>query len=198
MDKGSIFPKKKGKKSSLFSLIVAAYNYEQSMKFVCVIVSHMHYDHIGNLEHFKDIAEFFISRNELHHAFTSVCTSSNVEDHGFYIRSEVLADFKKIHIVDEDMELFKGIEAVMLPGHTPGVMGIVLHLDSGTVILPSDAVYGKANYNGTPPGIIEDTLGFQKSLAKVKALAKKYDAQVWFSHDDNLFGKLKKAPEHYR
>ncbi len=162
-----------------------------------VILSHMHYDHIGNYHLVKDTAEFFISRAELNYAFNSVCISPNAEDHGFYIRSEVTAEFKKVHIIDEDCELFDGIWAFILPGHTPGVMGCLVRGEEKNYFLASDALYCQASYEGNPPGIIYDSVGFQNSLRKIKRIVKEYDAQVWFGHDGEQFDKMKKAPEYY-
>ena len=162
-----------------------------------VIISHMHYDHIDNLNWFKDTADFYVSRAEFEYAACTVSQSLDPVDHGFYIREEVLAPFRKLHLIDEDTLLWPGMKVVLLPGHTPGVMGLVAELESGTVILPSDAIYCARNYQGTPPGIIEDTLGFQKSLTKVKALVQQYQATVWFSHDGEQFANMKKAPEYY-
>lgn len=163
-----------------------------------VILSHMHYDHMGNYHLVKDTAEFFISRAELEHAFTSVCVSPNFEDHGFYIRWEVTAELKRVHIIDEDQEIFPGIRLLMLPGHTPGVMGCLVEAGEKNYILASDALYCKANYEGNPPGIIADTAAFRRSLRKVKELAKAYDAEVWFGHDGDQFDVMKKAPVCYR
>lgn len=162
-----------------------------------VIVSHMHYDHIGNLHLVKDTAEFFISRAELDFAFETVCVSPNPEDHGFYIRSEVTADFKKVNIIDEDCELFDGIDVFLLPGHTAGQMGCLVKGVDKNYFLASDALYCQKNYEGNPPGIIYDSLAFQSSLRKIKKIVKDNDAEVWFGHDGEQFGQMKKAPEFY-
>ncbi len=163
-----------------------------------VVVSHMHYDHIGNYHLVKDTAEFFISRAELNNAFTAVCVSRNPVEHGFYIRWEVTADFQRVNIVEEDSELFEGITALLLPGHTPGVMGLLVEAEENNYLLVSDALYCQANYDGIQPGLIEDSVAFHKSLQKIKSLQKKYHAQVWFGHDGEQFDQMKKAPEWYK
>lgn len=162
-----------------------------------VILSHMHYDHIGNYHLVKDTAEFFISREELNYAFASVCISPNAEDHGFYIRSEVTAEFKRVHIIDEDCELFDGISVFLLPGHTPGVMGCLVEGEERNYFLASDSLYCKASYEGCLPGIIYDSLGFRKSLSKIKRIVKENNAEIWYGHDGEQFDAMKKAPEYY-
>ena len=162
-----------------------------------VIMSHMHMDHIGNMQLFKDTAEFYVSRAEAANAFLTVCSSPDRTKHGFYNKPDVLAEVKALHYVDEDCELFPGIESIILPGHTPGTMGLIVHLDSKTIILTSDALNGRRNYNGQLPGVIADSVSFFKSLEKIKKLEKKYDAEIWFAHDMEQFNTFKKVPEFY-
>ena len=52
-------------------------------------------------------------------------------------------------LVDEDFTLLPGLDVVQLPGHTPGLMGLIVRLAGGTVLLPQDCVYTAANYG--PP-----------------------------------------------
>ena len=162
-----------------------------------VIISHMHMDHIGNISLFKDTANFYVSRAEAKHAFLNVLATPDPAQHGFYSKEEVLSTLKSLTYLDEDTELFDGLELIMLPGHTPGVMGLVMHLENGTVIYTSDACYMQANYEGSPPGILEDSASWHKSLEKIKKLQKKYKASLWFGHDQGQFETLKKAPNFY-
>ena len=102
--------------------------------------------------------------------------------------------------MEEDFELAPGVELVTLPGHTPGVLGMMVHLrKSGTLIFPQDAVYTRRNYG--PParasGIVFDSVAFFESIEKVRRLAKKHDARVMFSHDMEFFDGMKRAPEWY-
>lgn len=162
-----------------------------------VIISHMHMDHIGNNRLFADTADFYVAQEEAGHAFRMVMNSMDPVDHGWYIREEVLLPLKKLTYIDRDEELFPGVEVVLLPGHTPGVMGLVLHLDSGTVIFTSDAANVQANYDGIAPGGVMDSMGFLASVRKLHDLQKKYSARMFFSHDTHQFKAIKLAPEYY-
>ena len=84
-------------------------------------------------------------------------------------------------------------------GHARGVLGLMVELKkTGTVIVTSDAVYCSDNYDREQaPGVIYDTLGWQRSLRRIKYIAKKKKAQVWFGHDRRQFDQLKLAPEFY-
>lgn len=162
-----------------------------------VVISHMHMDHIGNMMLFNETADFYVSRKEAEYAFCLVSATPDPTKHGFYNRSDVLADRKSLTYVDEDTEdLFPGIDAVLLPGHTPGVMGLVLHMDGGTLMLVSDAMNSSMNWEGLP-GVCADPITYRKSVAKIKKLRDKYDAEVWFGHDIDQFNSLKKIPEYY-
>lgn len=162
-----------------------------------VIMSHMHMDHIGNMQLFNETAEFFVTKAEAAHAFTTVMATPDATKHGFYNKADVIATTKATHYIEEDGEIFPGIEAMIVPGHTPGTMGIIVHLESKTIILTSDALNGRPNYNGQLPGVIADSVAFYQSLDKIKKLQKKYDAEVWFAHDIDQFNTFKKVPEYY-
>lgn len=164
-----------------------------------VVISHMHMDHIGNISLFKDTADFYVSRAEAEHAFCTVLASPDPTQHGFYNREDVTAKLKSLTYVEEDTEdLFPGIDAVLLPGHTPGVMGLVLHLEGQDIMLVSDALNAQCNFDGRLPGVCADTVSFYRSLKKIKNLKKRYDAVVWYGHDIEQFNGLKKIPEYYQ
>jgi hypothetical protein len=62
-----------------------------------------------------------------------------------------------------------------------------------------DAVYNKTVYG--PPvrasGLVYDSIAFFKSIERVRSLAKKYNAQIMFSHDMPVFETMKKVPDYY-
>ena len=75
----------------------------------------------------------------------------------------------------------------------------MVHLDGGAVILPQDSVYTTEIYG--PPakmaGLLYDSIAFMNSVEKVRALQKKYNAQIFYAHDEDFFPSLKLAPEYY-
>jgi len=162
-----------------------------------VICSHLHMDHIGNDRLFADRAEFFMGKADAEQAYCAVLQSPDTNTHGFYIKDDVLLTRKKVTYIDRDMELFPGVEVVILPGHTAGVLGVVLHLEGGTIIIPSDAASEQRNYDGMLPGGTYDSLGYVESLRKLRDLQKKYNAKLFFSHDTNQIKQLKLAPACY-
>ncbi|WP_003543505.1 N-acyl homoserine lactonase family protein [Desulfotomaculum nigrificans] len=163
-----------------------------------IVQSHMHLDHAGNLELFTH-ADVYVHKADFEFGLRLVHQNPDPATHGAYVKADLEVPCK-FHMVEEDFELVPGVEVITLPGHTPGVLGVMVHLDqSGTLIFPMDAVYQSGNLG--PParlsGIVYDSISFLASIEKVRKLAKKYNAQVMFSHDIDFFATMKKAPEFY-
>lgn len=164
-----------------------------------VIVSHLHLDHAGNLYQFRH-ADVFVHKKDYDYAKHLVESSSNPDDHGAYVKADLDIPADKLHFVDGDRRFCDGIELISLPGHTPGILGLVAHLENeGTLIFPADALYTRENYG--PPtkmsGIVYDSVSFRDSIEKIRVLQQKYNAKVMYSHDMSLFRTLKLAPLYY-
>lgn len=162
-----------------------------------VILSHMHYDHVGNLFLFPH-AEVVVSRKEYNYAWKMV-TEPEDEGGNAYCRQDFDVPVKKWTFLDEDTELLPGIEAVMLPGHTPGMMGLVVHLENRTFILPQDCLY-TARHMEEPavrPGMVYSEEQFGSSVDKVRMLQEKYDADIIYGHSMRQRERLRMAPEFY-
>ncbi len=163
-----------------------------------VVQSHLHADHAGNLDQFTH-CDVFVHKADFEFGLRMVHQTPDPARHGAYVKSdlEVPCEFR---LVEKDFELVPGVELITLPGHTPGVLGLMLHLDrDGTLIFPMDALYQRANYG--PPArlssLVYDSLQYFASIEKVRGLAAKYKAQVMFSHDMGFFETMKTAPECY-
>lgn len=164
-----------------------------------VIISHMHLDHAGGLHLFKH-ADVYVPKLDFMLAQTQVHLNPDPKTHGGYIKSDLDVPVKQYHLIDEDFEIAKGIKVINLPGHTPNLLGLVLNFKKeGTVILPQDCIYCSEVYG--PPakasGLLYDNLAYFKSIEKVRELQKKYNAKIFFAHDEKFFDTLKKAPEYY-
>jgi N-acyl homoserine lactone hydrolase len=164
-----------------------------------VILSHMHLDHIGNI-HLFEHADVYVSRKEFEYAQALVHANLDPGNHGAYVKKDIETPVKQFLLLDEDTELFPGIEFILLPGHTAGSSGLIVHLQKdGVLIFPMDAVYNKKVFG--PParasGLVYDSIAFFKSIERVRHLAKKHHGQIMFSHDMEVFEKMKKAPDYY-
>lgn len=163
-----------------------------------VVLSHMHQDHMGNIGLFPN-ADVYVPREEFMYAQTVVHLNPDPETHGGYIKAELETPVHQYHLVNEDFELTPGVEVIQLPGHTPNLLGLVIHARNGVYILPSDSLYGPENYG--PPARLSccfhDSDAFLRSIEKVRKLARKYDAMIFYSHDGDFFRTIKTAPEYY-
>ena len=162
-----------------------------------VVISHMHLDHAGGLYLFPH-ANVYVPKQDYENALVMVHKNPDPAKHGGYVKADCEAPANYI-LVDEDMELAKGVEIINLPGHTPNLLGLVAHLDSQTIILPQDAVYTTEIYGppARPSGFAYDSINHFKSIEKIRKIQKQYDAKVIPAHDWEFFGTLKLAPEFY-
>jgi len=164
-----------------------------------VILSHLHLDHAGNAHLFRQ-ADVYVHKKDYDYGKHLVNSSPNPNDHGAYVKADLEIPSDKLHFIDSDYSLSDNIKLISLPGHTPGVLGLMVHLkNEGTLIFPSDALYTQENYG--PPtklsGIVYDTVAFRDSVEKIRVLQKEYDAKIMFSHDMSLFKTLKLSPQFY-
>lgn len=164
-----------------------------------VILSHLHFDHIGNIELFKH-ADVYVPKEDFMHAMSLIHMSTEPSSHKSYIKKLIETPVKQYHLIENDIDFLPSVEIVTLPGHTPGILGLVLHLENdGTLIFPSDSSYLADNY-GPPaklPSNIYDSRAYMHSIEKIRRLQKKYNAKIMFSHDMDYFHKMKKIPEYY-
>jgi len=193
----AVFPYYHDDRQTLANQLALANTRPEDIK--TVVLSHLHLDHAGNIGLFQH-AEVYAHRKDFEFGQALTQGSAKPEDHGAYIKADVEAAARRLRLVDKDQELVEGIKMVMLPGHTPGVIGLVVELpNAGTLIFPQDAIYTRANFG--PPakasGLVHDSLAFFASIEKVRALAKMHNGKVIFSHDMEFFKTLKLAPEYY-
>jgi glyoxylase-like metal-dependent hydrolase (beta-lactamase superfamily II) len=106
-----------------------------------VVLTHLHFDHIGNNELFNR-AKFFVQGDELPQSIAppNFCM--------FYYPeySYKLLDIRsRLHVLDGDYHLADGVELIKIGGHTPGCMVVLIETDIGKVCLTSDVMYNYKN-----------------------------------------------------
>ena len=167
-----------------------------------IIVSHMHWDHSGGLVFFKNTDAgkcVYVHKDDFMYGLLVTHRSQETFDGGGYFKGNFEFEGLTYNLIEGDETLAEGLEIITLEGHTPGILGLAVHLKGGVYIFPSDAVYTEKNY-GPPetfPGIVYDTLGFRRSIAKLRKLEKKYNATLIFPHDPQQFKTLKYCPYFY-
>lgn len=163
--------------------------------FKQVILSHLHYDHAGNLRLFNGTqTKLYAHREEIKGAMGIA---------GGWDGAHIKADYQDsftIEPIDGEVEVAEGVKVLELPGHTWGTIGLLLELKSGPMILTSDAIYMRTSFGPPPIGspFNWSTLDWLHSVEKVRQLAEKRNATLIFGHDKEMVDhRLRLAPAYY-
>lgn len=157
-----------------------------------VVNSHLHCDHCGGNAFFSK-ATVYIHADELAHA-----GNADMERQGYF-----QTDWQQpmpIVEIDGERDIFGDGRLVLLPlpGHTPGLTGLLASLpESGTCLLTSDAVALKPNLeaDAMPQNIWNRDMHSQ-SIAEIKRI-KRSGATLIYGHDLEQWSTFRPAEECY-
>lgn len=152
--------------------------------FRYVVLGHLHTDHSGGARVFEDAGVDVV----VHQDEYDYVRNMPVDADFFFnkVDTRFLEHVALTTISDAEHELLPGVKLVHLPGHTPGLMGMVIELaHSGTVMLTSDALYRHESYG--PPAIgsptVWDIPKWTASVEKIRSIAKEHEALIFPGHD---------------
>jgi glyoxylase-like metal-dependent hydrolase (beta-lactamase superfamily II) len=139
-----------------------------------LILTHLHYDHVGNLDLFP-AARIHLQEPELHyavgrhmkHAFLRA--PFEVEDVVALVRLNYAG---RVCLHNGTVQLHPGITLHPAPGHTAGLQFVQVHTRRGMVVLASDAAHFYETIESCRPFVITlDTADTIESYARVRAAA---------------------------
>lgn len=153
-----------------------------------VIITHMHYDHAGNLDKFPK-ARFHIQDSEM--AFvTGRCMCHQPLQHSFFVEDTVQMVRHlyagRVCFHDGAQELAPGLSVHHVGGHTAGLQAVRVWTKRGWLVLASDASHLYANMNEVRPfPIVLDVMKMIEGYATLRRLADSQE-QVIPGHDPRV------------
>lgn len=108
-----------------------------------VVVTHLHYDHVGNLSTFPD-AEVLLSGRELDFwtgPWARRLQFAQVVEDAEIAHVEAARREGRVTLLADDHEIAPGLRATWVGGHTPGQVVVSVATAGREVILASDAVH---------------------------------------------------------
>jgi glyoxylase-like metal-dependent hydrolase (beta-lactamase superfamily II) len=139
-----------------------------------VILTHLHYDHVGNLETFP--AATFVLQDEEMAFWTGRYAGREhfrdtveVEDVVYLVRQNFEG---RLRFVDGNEEILPGIEVYRAGGHSAGLQVVRARTARGNVVLASDATHFYANIEQDRPfSIVKDLAHMYGAFDLVRSLA---------------------------
>jgi len=162
-----------------------------------VILSHLHYDHAGNVDLFPH-ARVFVPEREL-----SFWTSDTARHPQFSRHVEEAAIAQVISLerqgrvdrYDGSRVLAPGIRAITVAGHSPGQQVFVVETAAGPIVLASDAAhfYDELEYD-RPFGIVVDLVEMYAAYETLRELRRELGADVVPGHDPRVTERYDAVP----
>jgi len=160
-----------------------------------VIITHMHYDHVGNFDLFPR-AQFHLQDSEMAYA-TGRHMATPFFSHAFEV-DEVVAMVRNVYkgrvsFYDGDAELAPNISLHHIGGHTKGLQVVRLWTRKGWLVLASDASHYAANMSQRRPfPIVIDVAQMMDGWDRMLGLAED-SANIIPGHDPEVM-ELYPAP----
>lgn len=148
-----------------------------------VVLTHLHFDHIGNNELFTK-AKFIVQKDEVPFLINPPAFAT------FYYREwqhKITSISDRLQIIEGDYHLTPNVSLLKVGGHAPGQMVLVVKTAIGSVCIASDFYYNYTNINHSwPMGPIWDMQKWIDGDRRIKSLA---DVIVP-NHDFDVFNKF--------
>jgi glyoxylase-like metal-dependent hydrolase (beta-lactamase superfamily II) len=162
-----------------------------------VIVSHMHYDHAGNIPLFP-AARFHIQDAEMEFATGRAMCDPAIggifePDHVCHMVRNVFDGRVQFH--DGETELAPGVTLHHVGGHTKGLQVVRVKTARGYVVLASDAAHLYANLESNRPfPIVFDIDDYLEGFATIRKLASS-EAHIVPGHDPLVLARYPLAKD---
>jgi glyoxylase-like metal-dependent hydrolase (beta-lactamase superfamily II) len=163
-----------------------------------VVLSHMHFDHIGNVDLFPN-ATFSVARAELGYWTGPFADRRLINESGDPHETALVADLLRagrVHLVEGEEDVFPGIRVIPTRGHTPGQLVTDVATRSGQVVLASDAVhlYDELDLD-RPYWVFHDLEGMYRSYDLLRTLAGRPGTRIVAGHDPAVATRFRRVDD---
>lgn len=105
-----------------------------------LVLTHLHFDHCANVQLFHN-ARVYVQRREWKFAMNPLPVLRDL-----YVQKYLeTIESMDLCLLNGDAEVSEGLRLVTLPGHTPGLQGVVVDSGSGKYLMASDHFYTYIN-----------------------------------------------------
>jgi glyoxylase-like metal-dependent hydrolase (beta-lactamase superfamily II) len=144
-----------------------------------VIITHMHFDHVGGMENFAQLypnAKFYVQKSEFDFWINSpIAKRAPFKLLQWGLGNKGLADLAgspRLVMVEGDRVIGPDMELLLIPGHTPGLQGVLVSTAKGPAVVASDCAHiAKSFRDDVPSGLIVDMVTWLKSYDKLRSKA---------------------------
>lgn len=152
-----------------------------------VILTHLHWDHCYGNKALPN-ARFVVQRKELAYAMAPLPCDAPIYESNLH-PAHFLDTLDRFDLIDGDRDIMPGIRCVLLPGHTPGLQGVLVDTAQGRMMLASDHCPLYENFEELiPTGIVHSLEDWYRSTARIHDLA----VGIYPGHDSQVLSKAEK------
>jgi len=154
-----------------------------------VILTHLHFDHIGNTDLFKN-ARFIVQKSEISMLISPPRFAT------FYYREwsdKIINISDRLVPIEGNFKLTKSIELVRMGGHSPGQMAVFVKTEKGRVCIASDFLYNYTNLRQEWPigpiwNMDEWIRGIRFNKGEADIIVPNHDYEFYRIHPDGIVG----------